>query len=220
MALTCLGALAENATLSVQGVGVVTLDADRATICVGVRELAPEVAEAQALVNERIGAVINAMLGMGIASEDISTNAVSIYPNYDYSGDVERIVGYVAYNSILVVTSDIESVGSYIDAAFVAGANSLDYVEFSASDTSEAGMQALRLAVQQAQKKAEVLAEASGMRLGPITDICESSVNVYDLPSVYAEEDAGSGKGAGTQVLASQLRVTAAVNVTYELSGE
>ena len=215
MLLGCVGALAENATLTVQGMGIVYVDADCATICVGVRELGQEVADVQSAVNARINAVIAAMGEMGIAEERISTNAISIYPNYDYSEELERIVGYTGYNSILVQTDDIDNVGNYIDAAFIAGANSLDYVEFTASDTAEASAQALKLAVASAREKAEVLAEAAGMTLGGILEMREGSDGYLDSDVTYAKaEDAGFG----TRVLASRQRVDAAIKVTFELN--
>lgn len=215
LALACAGALAEGATLTVQGAGMVEVDADCATICVGVREAAADVQEAQAAVNEKLAAVVDALSAMGIGGEHISTNTISIYPNYDYSSDMEQIVGYSANNSILVTTGDIDSVGTYIDAAFAAGANSLDYVEFTASNTDAAGSQALALAVGNAQDKARVLAEAAGKRVGAILEIREGTSNEYDMPVMYARtEDAG----AGTQVFASKQRVTAAVSVVFELA--
>ena len=218
MALGCVGALAENAKLTVRGTGVVNLDADRASIRIGVREVASQVVDAQSAINEKMDAVIEKLNEMGIGKENISTSSIGIYPNYDYSDVVEEIVGYTAYNTILVITSDVDNVGSYIDAAFEAGANSLDDVEFSASDTSDAGRKALAIAVQNAMEKAQVLAEATGAKLGGIVEINEGDSDIYSLPVMYAEEDAG--KGAATDVIASQQKVSALVSVVFELVQE
>lgn len=214
IALLCSAAFAEGASLTVQGAGVVFVDADRATISLGVRETGTQLADVQSLVNEKMDSVIAALKDKGVSMEDISTNTIGIYPNYDYSTDVELIVGYTAYNSLYVTISDVENAGAYIDAAFTAGANNLDNVTFFASDTTEAGRQALTLAVENAREKAEVLAAAAGMRLGNILEIREGTADEYSMPVMYARaEDAG----AGTQVIASQQRVNAAVNVTFEL---
>ena len=217
LALASASAVAEKTELTVQGAGVVYVDADRATISIGVRETGEQVADVQAAVNGKMDSVIKALKDMGIADEDISTNAIGVYANYDYSTDVEQIVNYTGYNSVYVTTSDVQNVGAYIDAAFAAGANNLDNVEFFASDTTEAGARAMEMAVENARSKAEVLAKAAGMRLGAIEEIKEGTADEYNMPVMYAKtEDAG----AGTTVIASRQRVGAAVSVTFELEPE
>ncbi len=215
MAVSCC-ALAEESTLTVRGAGVVYVDADRVTISVGVREVAAQVTDAQSAVNEKISAVISAMNDLGVTGDSISTNSIGIYPNYDYSSNEEQINGYTAYNSILVVISDVSNAGTYIDAAFAAGANSLDYVDFSAADTEDAGSRALAMAVQNALEKAQVLAEAAGMRLGGILEIREADSDSYNLPVMYAK---GETAPMDTEVVASKQQVNAAVNVVFELVG-
>lgn len=218
LALSSVGALAyEVGKVTVQGVGVVQLDADTVTICVGVREVSSDVASAQATVNERIDAIVKALADMGVGKDAVSTDSIGIYPNYDYSDD-EVITGYTAYNSLRVVVKDVDDAGAYIDAAFSAGANSLDYVDFSASDTAEAGSQALALAVESARAKAEVLAQAAGAQLGQIVEIVENPDGYYGDTTAYARVESAKDAGGGTQLLASKQQVTASVNVTFEFT--
>lgn len=215
-ALGLTGAAMADAKVTVQGSGTVLMDADRATIRVGVRETAADVIAAQSAVNERIQAVVEAMTAMGVDAGDIYTNMIGIYPNYDYSGETERITNYTAYNDISVITSDIADVGKYIDAAFEAGANTLDGVSFSASDTTDAVNQALALAMSNAMEKAKALAEAAGMELSGIDEIRESyGYSGGNSPVMYARTE--SAKDAGTRVMASQLEITACVEVQFEL---
>ena len=210
-------ALAEG-TMTVQGVGTVKVDADRVIISMGVREVAPDVSKAQGSVNEKIASVIEAMRGMGVDIDAITTSGLGVYPNYDYDSEgSETVTSYTAYNTIIVSLSDVNNSGAYIDAAFAAGANSLDYVDFAADDTADAADKALTLAVENAQDKAMVLAKAAGVTLGGIVEIREGSANGYDSNDLYAksvEEDAGSG----TEVLASKQSVTATVSVTFSVS--
>ncbi len=218
LALAGLGAMAEDGRLTVQGIGVVRVDADRANICLGVRLVAGDVATAQEAVNGTMDAVIAALKDMGLGADALSTSGIGIYPNWDYS-DVETITGYTAYNSLNVAVTDVENVGAYIDAAFAAGANSLDYVEFSATDTDEAGEKALTLAVESATEKARVLAEAAGVELGEIVNITENADSYYGGTSPYVRSETADA-GKGTQVLVSAQQVTATVNVTFDISGK
>ncbi|MDO4866792.1 MAG: SIMPL domain-containing protein [Clostridia bacterium] len=214
MALTGVSALAQAATLTVQGTGTVTVEPDRATINIGVQEVSRTVGAAMSGVNEKLDSVVSALVERGIDEADIATSTVEIYANYDYDVD-QRLLGYTASNTVTVLVTDVDSAGAIIDAAVVAGANCLNGVEFFAADTSEARKQALALAVESAREKAEALAEAAGLPLGGILEIREGDSG-WESPMLYAKaEDAG----AGTQLYAGRQQVTASVTVVYALGG-
>ena len=212
MLLAGTAALAEN-TITVQGIGSVKVDSDRAGISLGVREAAAEVMTAQSMVNERISAIVEVLKGMGLTEDDISTNGIGIYPNYNYD-DGETIIGYTAYNNIYLTVKDVNNTGAYIDAAFAAGANSLDYVEFSATETEEADAKALALAVESAREKARIIADAAGVKLGEIVEIHDSADMSYGDNGIYVKAEEAV-TGSGTDVMASKQTVTATVSVTF-----
>ena len=215
MLLAGTAALAQG-TITVHGVGNVEVNADRAGISLGVREVAEEVMTAQAMVNEKIAAIVDTLKAMGVAEDAIGTNGIGIYPNYNYD-EGETISGYTAYNTIYVTVKDVNNTGAYIDAAFAAGANSLDYVEFSAAETHEAGTTALQLAVESAREKAQVIAEAAGMKLGGILEIHDNADSGYDGSGIYAKNAAEADAGSGTSVMATKQTVSATVHITFAL---
>ena len=216
MMLAAPAALAEG-TIVVQGVGSVKVKSDRAGICLGVRETDKELSAAQSRVNEKIAAIVEVLKGMGLAEEAITTNGIGIYPNYNYD-EGETISGYTASNTLYVSVADVDNTGAYIDAAFAAGANSLDYVEFSAVETDEAAAKALQLAVDSAREKAQVLADAAGMKLGDILEIRDDGSAGYVSGDFYAKTNASeTDAGAGTGVMAGMQSVYASVNITYAL---
>lgn len=203
----------ENETiLSVQGSGVVYMDADQATITLGVRETAADVMAAQSAVNGKMAAIIDVLIEKGIEEKNLYTNTINIYPNYDYSESDNKIIGYTAYNSITALTADIDKVGAYIDSAFAAGANTLDNVQFSASDTQAANDQALELAVKNALDKANVLAKAAGMEIKLIKEIHEGT-NYNSMNTAYRADKFESAAAGSTQVFASQLQISASVSI-------
>ena len=215
-ALMMLGATAlAQGTITVQGYGSVKVDSDQAGINLGVREVADEIMTAQTRVNEKISAIVEALKAMGVEEDAISTNGLGIYPNYNYD-EGETISGYTAYNNIYVTVSDVNNTGAYIDAAFAAGANNLDYVDFSATDTEAAAAQALTLAVSSAKDKAQVIADAAGVKLGSILEIRDSADTGYDGQTLFARNTA-EGTGAGTAVMASKQTVSAIVSITFAL---
>lgn len=217
LALAAGCALAEGAVLTVQGAGSVTLKADTATVMLGVRKYARDVKEAQQAVNESMDSVIEALTGAGVLKEDMYTSSISIYPTYDYDEN-DSIKGYTASNTVTFVTEDIEGVGAYIDAAFDAGANTLDDVRFSAADTLEASNQALRLAIESARDKAQVMAEAAGMELGELISMQEGDGYSYGASVPYARNGVATESASDkTQVFAAKQEVTAQVTLQFAL---
>ena len=227
--LTCVALLAlcagpalaegEGTKLSVSGNGTVLVESDLAIVTVGVREASADVLVAQATVNEKIAAIKQALLDAGVQETEINTDSINIYANYDYSDNTEVIVGYTANNSLSVRTTDIDNVGALIDAAFAAGANTLDNVQFTVQDDSEAREQALTKAVEDARRKADVLAAAVGMQVTAIESIAESGVYTYDSMRNFAQMDAAAteGSGAGTLVQAALVSVDASVLMDFIL---
>ena len=107
-----------------------------------------------------------------------------------------------------------------IDVCFAAGANTLNGINFSASDTTDAETEAMKKAVADAKAKAEVLAEAAGLRIKGIEAVSEGGVysytntvgNMYDR-GFEKEEAAATGE---TVVQSAKLVVSASVSITFE----
>ena len=223
LAILALGtgaALADGTKLSVTGSGTVLVESDLAIVTVGVQETSKDVLEAQSTVNEKIAAIKQALLDAGVEESEINTDSINIYANYDYSDNTEVIVGYTARNSLSVRTTDMDNVGSLIDAAFAAGANTLDNVQFTVQDDTQAREQALTMAVEDARRKADVLASAAGLQVASIERISEGGVSVYDSMRNYAADTvmaAEESGGAGTLVQAALVSVDAMVSMEFEL---
>ncbi len=221
MLLFSVAALAET-KITVNGTGEVRVSADTAIISLGVNARDKDVLKAQQKVNETIAAIRTALIEQGVKEENINTDFINIYPMYDYSNDQEQLAAYNASSTLAIKVTDMESVGSLIDVCFAAGANTLNGISFSASDTEEAKTEAMKKAVTDAKKKAEILAEASGLKIIGIEIISEGGVYSYqnNVGNVYAKgvddivEEAEAD--AGTVVQSAKLIVSASVSITFE----
>lgn len=221
--MLCVTALAEPMTITVRGTGIVSMDPDTATIMVGVRETSKDVGEAQSAVSAKLTKVIESLIAEGIKSEDIHTGAISIYQNYDYNDS--NTLAYWAENTINVRFSDIENAGKYIDLVAQSGANTFNGISFSASDTEDAKKRALELSVENARKKADVLAAAAGMRVTGVQAIHEEgygdfggnyySSNSYD--AMYAKVTGMEEDAVETPVMADQIQISASVTIEYAM---
>lgn len=228
MLLACLVALMvftacadekDKTEINVNGSGEVLVAADTAVITLGITTQNKDVLEAQNTVNATIEKIRAALIENGIRKEDINTDRLRIYAVYDYSNNVERLTAYNASSYLAIRTTDMDMVGKIIDIAFGAGANTLNDIAFSASDTEEASTEALTAAVKDARRKAEIMAAAAGLKITGIESITESysysgdsGVNAFYKNAVMADE----ATGASTLVQASKLKVSASVSIVFE----
>ena len=221
VAVSFAAALAET-KITVNGTGEVRVSADTAIISLGVNARDKDVLKAQQSVNETIAAIRNALIKQDLKEENINTDFINIYPVYDYSNDQEQLAAYNASSTLAIKVTDMESVGTLIDVCFEAGANTLNGITFSASDTEAAETEAMKTAVTDAKKKAEILAEASGLKITGIESITEDGVYSYqnDVGNVYSRaagmKAAAMEEDAGTVVQSAKLIVSAGVSITFE----
>ena len=216
--LTAAAAAAET-KITVSGTGEIRINADTAVISLGVNARNKDVLKAQQQVNETIAAIRTALIIQGVKEENINTEFINIHAMYDYQNDQEQLAAYNASSTLAIKVMDMESVGPLIDAAFAAGANTLNGISFSASDTEEAKDSALKNAVENAKKKAEILAQASGLKITGIETISEDGVSSYEnnIGTVYARgmDIVESAKDSGTVVQAAKLIVSVAISITF-----
>jgi uncharacterized protein YggE len=131
------------------------------------------------------------------------------------------LAAYNASSTLAIKVTDMESVGTLIDVAFAAGANTLNGISFSASDTEEAETEAMKKAVADAKNKAEILAEASGLKITGTEIISEGGVYSYqnNVGNVYSRaagmEEPAMEEDAGTVVQSAKLIVNATVSITF-----
>ena len=205
--------------INVNGSGEVRVSADTAVISLGVNARDKDVLKAQQRVNESIAKIRQVLIGHGVDEENINTEFIHIYAIYDYQYDQEQLTAYNASSTLAIKVTDMDSVGALIDVCFAAGANTLNGISFSASDTEEAKTEAMKKAVEEAKKKAEVLAEAAGLRIIGIEAIAEGGVYSYEnsVGDVFARgmETPMMAEDAGTVVQAAKLIVSASVSITF-----
>jgi len=206
------------ATVSVSGVGIVTTTPDTASIQLGMTVTQPTLADAQNEASTQMQAVLDALVAAGVEEKDIQTSSyyVSVVQNYDSNGNPSEVTNFQVQNMVNVVVRDIDNVGPILDSAVAAGANTVYGVNFYLDDSSAATSEARALAVQDAEKRAQELAAAAGMTLGPVVSITEgySSGPIYGKGggAMAAESAAPAPIQAGTTTI--QVDVT----VVYQLT--
>lgn len=199
-------------TLVVWGNGRVSARPDVAYLNVGAQTTADTAAEAQEAVSGWINAALEELEKLGASRSDIETVQVAVSPQWDYKGEKPEIQGYRAVHDLRITVRDLAQVGPWLDALLAAGLNRVNGVYFGVQKDQDYQDEALRLAVQDARRRAQVAAAAAGVELGPVLKVeIDGSARV----PVMMERVAMAAMAADTQVLPGSIEFQANVRIIF-----
>jgi uncharacterized protein YggE len=206
-------------TITVVGVGKVSLVPDVARINVGAEARASTVAEAKAEVDRQMAAIVAALKQLGVAEKDIQTSHYGIYferepfpgPVREGGPALETPGVYHVSNMVEVTVRDVNVAGEVLDGVVEAGANQVYGVTFTVSDDSKWQSEARQNAVTDAVARAEELASLTSVELGQVLSVSEV-IGGGSMPMAYAERAMGGGGIApGELEMSTQVQVTFAI---------
>ena len=201
-------------TISVTGTGTVESAPDMATLMIGVTTQGTTAAEALAANSKATEAVIARLTASGIAARDMQTSNLSINPNWTgYDSSTPTISGYVASNMLTVRVRALDTTGAVLDAAVADGANTLNGMTFGLADPEPAYNEARKEAVADARAKAELLAMAAGVKLGPVVSSSDAGAMTDPAP-MYRDAVAASP----VPVQGGELGLIANVAVSWQIA--
>jgi len=212
------GETASPHVLSVSGEGEVRAAPDEAQLSAGVVTNGRTAAAALAENSRAMNAVFDTLRKAGIADKNIQTSNFSVSPQYatDKNGNAsQRVTGYQVSNTVNVTVDGIDRVGPTLDALVSSGANSIGDINFTIKDAKELMQKARAEAVADAVARAETLAAAAGVTLGPITSISESGG--HEPPRPMYRMAAMVVASAPPPVAGGEESVTANVSITWEI---
>ena len=212
-------------TISIAGRGEVQAAPDMAMITSGVTTQGATAREALDANTAAMAELLAELKAAGIEPRDIQTTGFSVSPNYVYTDARDsngytlppKINGYQVANTVTVVVRDLEDLGSILDRSVTVGANTVNGVSFSVSDTTEVYNEARRKAFADARAKAELYAEVAGATLGELEAIRESQG--FDGPQpmpMYARAE--MVQSAPVPVDAGELTFAISVEVEWDLA--
>ncbi len=211
-------------SITVQGSGRVTVTPDLGTISFAVTEEGQEASKVQKVITENANAVKDAMLAAGLPEDQFKTSGIQLSPRYDYSSDVEQVVGYCGQISMSVNEIDLDDVGKYLQILSQNGVNEIDGISVYYSGYEDAYREALGQAMQQARLKAEALAEAESTTVTNRFSVVEGYQNdslrstEKNIAENYAMmEDAAAGDTGSLDYAVGTTEVEAVVTVCYEI---
>lgn len=200
--------------ISVSGEGQVFAVPDMATITLGVSAQAKEAAAAMDETSAVTAAILDRLAAFEIDARDVQTSDLTLDPIWadrQSSMDTPRINGFESSNRLTVAVRDLDQLGDVLGAVLSDGANRLSGLSFGMQDPAPLLAEARRAAVADAMARAQVYAEAAGLRLGPVLSISEGGVS-YPRP-----EMALSMRAEAVPVARGETGISATVNMVFAL---
>ena len=207
-------------TLAVTGEGLVTARPDMAIVTVGVVSQAPRAGDALAQNSKAMTAVIAAVKEAGVDAKDIETSQLSLRPQYSFptqgSREAPKLVAYEAGNNVSVRMRDLEKLGALLDQLVTSGANQIRGIELTLAEPGPVRDAARVAATKDAMRKADLLAEAAGVRIVRILSITEDSI---DSPRpVVMRMQAEAAARAPVPIEAGEQEIRARVSAVFEIA--
>ena len=215
-----MGGCGHPGILSVAGHGESRVAPDQVMISLGVTTQAPTAAQAMSDNSTRQQAVLDALKGAGVEGANVQTSGLTLNPMMNYPENAPAtITGYMAQNLLTVRVTDIARVGEVLDSIVTAGANEMQGIRFTREDSQATEDEALGKAVADATHRAEVMAKAAGLELGPIVRMGEPQQGISGPEPVMMRAMSADAAGKSVPVEGGEVAFTADVEVTYALKG-
>ncbi|MFA6228073.1 MAG: SIMPL domain-containing protein [Patescibacteria group bacterium] len=206
--------------ITVTGTAKVSVTPDVAVLYLGIINEGATVNLAQKGMTEKMNAIVDSLKKeFKIDAKDIKTENYSVNPKYDWTDGRQRIIGYMANQSVTVKVRDFDKTGDILAKATELGANTVSGPTFSIDDPEKAKAEAREKAIAQAKEKAKVLADQVGIKLGRIVNFYEGG---NEMPNVAygmggAMDSALSVKAVAPTIEPGTQDVQLTVSISYEI---
>ncbi len=205
----------------VSAVGKVQATPDLAILNIGVQAQADNAQDAQTQVSQGMDSVMQVLKAQGVADKDIQTEQYSItqLTKYNQTTQQQEVTGYQVTNMVTAKIRNVDTTGTIIDAVVKAAGNlvRINSVGFDVTDPTQYQNEARAQAIQAAQAKAQQIASASGVKLGKITYINDSSSTPVPIYRSYSAADSAAPMPT-TSISAGQLDITDNVQIVYSIA--
>jgi uncharacterized protein YggE len=203
-------------SITVTGRGEASSAPNLAHVSVGVVTQSKTAADALAQNNAAMQRLMDALKARGIESRDVQTSSFHVSPQYphdDQGRQPPRISGYQVSNQVRIRVRQIDRLGAVLDQLVQEGANQVHGVGFEIAEPEALLDGARTRAMENARRKAELLAKAAGVRLGRPLSIQEGHGAVPPPMPMYrmAAQESSVPIASGEQTVEAQVTVSYAI---------
>jgi uncharacterized protein YggE len=205
-------------TIQVSGEGEASGKPDKGLITLGVETNGRTAEQTMVDASTSMNAILASLKESGIEEKYIQTTSIDLSPQYrpvDAPDVKPELIGFRASTQVRITVMKIESMGKAIDAAIKSGVNRVDSIQFDIRDKKPLLDKARKEAMEDALRKAKLLAAAAGVEVGlPIT----ISDFEYGPPRPMMDQRMMAFGAAKEMAIApGEQSLNAQVHVTYEI---
>ncbi len=205
--------------ITVTGEGKLKVIPDEAFITLAVENNGKEALEVKKKNDEQVAKVLQVIKRFGIAPTDFQTQQVSLYKNYD---EASKKQSYLAHQTLTIHLKNLSQYDALLLEVMEAGINSIQGVEFKASQLKVYESQVRKNAMVAAKQKAmDFVSELPGQKVGKALVVSDSSFTqfpraVFSEMKTYAMAADGIEVSEETLAIGS-LEINVTVTVTFAL---
>lgn len=160
------------------------------------------------------------MRGHGMPDAAVGRSRLDLTTIWGYPGGTRQFVGYQCQAAFAIESANLDDLQQLLVDLVAAGANEIDGVDFDVSRKPELRAQARQKAVAAARGKAELYAEAAGVRLGAVVHIDDVDPEQPGMDRYSGHGHAAAADTASEQALApGHVVVSAAVILGFAIAG-
>ena len=215
--LATAAAADDRATITMTGEGRAPAAPDMATISLGVVSEAKTARAAMDAASTSVAALLSSLATAGIEERDVQTSSLQLNPVWNHNSTSSagpEITGFSASNTVTVRVRALDALGGVLDGVLDAGANSFNGLQFGLQDPVPVTDAARAAAVADARRKADLVAAAAGVALGPILSIAEAGAEMPPQPMFRME---ASMAADAVPVAPGELTVVERVTVVWQI---
>lgn len=186
----------ENRIITVKGVGSARVKVDYIVVSLTLNSIDEDYDEALIAESQKLNAITNCLMKAGFDKKDIKTSDFRVVTQYesirDENDNYKKVFkGYQCYHKLKISFDyDVALLNKILSAVSKSNSKPNINISFTVKDQNVISEELLKSACQNAKRKADILCEASGYKLGQLlkinynwTDIYYESKTNYETPS-------------------------------------
>lgn len=173
-------------------------------------------AEAFAVTSEAVGEVRRVIREHGVPDGSVQRSQLSLATAWSY-GNERKFIGHQCQASFVVESRDLDGVQQLLVDVVAAGANEIQGVGFDVIDKPALRAEARREAVAAARRKAQLYAEAAGVRLGAVVHIDDVDPDKLS-EGAYRSHSAARSEASAEDLAPGHVVVSAAVILGFAIA--
>ncbi|MDP5031087.1 MAG: SIMPL domain-containing protein [Paraglaciecola sp.] len=204
---------AQQRQITVTGVGSAVSVPDQFNFTVVIEERGETASDLNRIVNEKTNQVIEQLKKLDVKEKNIQSLQVQFNPWVEYNGQTQEQKGFILSRRIDITLDKLSLYDKAIDSVLKLNITRIEGFSYSNSKAYEHYQSAIEQALQDAQQRAEHMAEVLDLELGSAITVSEQSQG----QAMQAKNTMRLRSMAESSSLPGEMNTTAQVSVVFEL---